>query len=70
MRHMGLDKVARTQGTVQTKFTSEDTRSDYARKLARIIAWRRGMSATNTEEVEHGGLGLEDSAATDCADFD
>jgi hypothetical protein len=67
---MGLYKVTSTQGTIETKFASEDARGNDARKLARVVAGRGGVCAANAEEVEHGGLGLEDSAAADGADFD
>jgi hypothetical protein len=65
--------MARTQRRVQTQFTSKHTRGNDTRELARIphlITWRCGMRAPYTQEVEHGGLGLEDCATADGTDFD
>ena len=62
--------MPRTQRAIQTQFTSKYTRGDDARELPCVVAWSGGMRAAHAEQVEHGGLGLEDGAAADCADFD
>jgi hypothetical protein len=67
---MGLDKMAGTKGAIKGEFTGQDTGGDDAGKKASIIAWGSGMSAADAEKVEHGGLGLEDSATAYGADFD
>jgi hypothetical protein len=70
VRHMCLDKVTSAQGAVEGKFTSQHTRGNDTGELARVVAWRGGVSAADAEEVEHSRLGLEDGAAADGADFD
>jgi hypothetical protein len=67
---MRFDQMARTQRGVERKFAGEDTSSDDTRELARVVAWGGGVSAAHAEEVEHSGLGLEDGAAANGADFD
>ena len=70
MRHVRLYKMTSTQGTIQRQFTSKYTGGNYARKLACIIAWGRGVCTTYAEEIEHGRLGFENGAAAYGADFD
>jgi hypothetical protein len=70
VRHVRFDKVARAQGAVEGQFTGQDARGNDARELARIVAGRGLVGAAHAEQVEHGGLGLEDGAAADGADFD
>jgi hypothetical protein len=70
VRHVRFDQMTRTQRGVERKFAGEDTSGDDTRELARVVAWGGGVSAAHAEEVEHGGLGLEDGAAANGADFD
>lgn len=70
MRHMRLDQMARGQRRTQRKLTRQHAGSDDAGELARIVAGVGGMGASHAQQVEHGGLGLEDGAAADGADFD
>jgi hypothetical protein len=65
-----LTGVGALLATLLLLCASQNTRSDDAGKEARVVAWRSGMGATDAEEVEHGGLGLEDGAAANGADFD
>lgn len=62
--------MPRTQRAIQTQFTGQHTRRNDARELARVVAWGFRVGAADAEEIEHGGLGLEDCAAADGADFD
>jgi hypothetical protein len=70
MRHMCLNKMARTQSAVERQFTCKHTRSNNTGELARVVAWSGGVCAAHAEEVEHGGLGLKDGATAYGADFD
>jgi hypothetical protein len=70
VRHVRFDKVARAQGAVEGQFTGQDARGNDARELARVVAGRGLVGAAHAEQVEHGGLGLEDGAAANGADFD
>jgi len=70
MRHMRPHQMPRTQRAIQTQFTGQHTRRNDARELARVVAGGCGVCAADAEKVEHGGLGLEDGAAADGADFD
>lgn len=70
MAHMRLHEVARGQRGAQGEFAREHAGGDDAGELACVVAWVRGVGAAHAEEVEHGGLGLEDGAAADRADFD
>jgi hypothetical protein len=70
MRHVRLDEMARAQRGIQTELACEDAGGDDARELTRVVARCGWVGAADAEEVEHGGLGLEDGAATDGANFD
>lgn len=70
MRHVRFNEMASAEGAVEREFAGKDTRSNDAGELARVVAGGSGVSAADAEEVEHGGLGLEDGAAADGADFD
>jgi hypothetical protein len=70
VRHVRFDKVARAQGAVEGQFTGQDARGNDARELARVVAGRGLVGAAHAEQVEHGGLGLEDGATANGADFD
>jgi hypothetical protein len=65
-----LDKVTGAQGAVEGQFTCEHTGGDDARELACVVTGRFRVRATDTEKIEHGGLGVENGAAADGADFD
>lgn len=70
MRHVGFDQVAGGEGGAQGQFAGEDTRGDDFGELLGVGARGGGVGAADAEEVEHSGLGLEDGAAADGADFD
>jgi hypothetical protein len=70
MRHMRLHQMARGQGRAQAELTRQHACGNDAGELARVVAGVGGMRASHAEQVEHGGLGLEDGAAADGADFD
>lgn len=70
MRHMALHQMTRREGRAEGQLTGQDTSGDDTRELARVVARVGGVGATDAEEVEHCGLGLEDGAAAEGADFD
>ena len=70
MRHMGLDQMARSQGAAKTQLTRQHAGGNDASELTSVVARVSGVSAFDTEEIEHGLLGFEDGAAADGADFD
>lgn len=70
MRHVGSDEMAGGQGRAEGEFAGEDAGGDDLGELAGVVAGRGGVRAADAEHVEHGGLGLEDGAAADGADFD
>lgn len=69
MAHMRLDEMARREGRAEGEFTREDGGADDASELLGVGTGARGMWASYAEEVEHRGLGFEDSASADGADF-
>jgi len=68
--HVRLDEVAGGQGGAEGQLAREDTGGDDTGKLAGVLARRGGVGPADAEKVEHGGLGFEDGAAADGADFD
>ena len=48
----------------------KNARGDDLGELLRVRAGVRGVGAADAEHFEHGGLGLQDGAAADGADFD
>ena len=70
MCHVCLDEVASAESAVEGEFACEDAGGDDAGELAGVVAGGFLVGAADAQEVEHGGLGLEDCAAADCADFD
>lgn len=70
MCHVGPDKVTGSKSTAEAEFTGQNTSGDYSSQLASIVAGVRGMSPSNTKEIEHSALRLEDSPPSNCADFD
>ena len=70
MRHMRSNQMTRRQRSIQTQFTRQHSRGDDTRELSRVVARAFGVRAAHAQEVEAGGLGLEDGAAADGADFD
>lgn len=70
MLHMRLDQMTRSKSRTQTQLASKNSTADDASELAGVAAGRGEVGAADAEEVEHGGLGAEEGAAADCADFD
>lgn len=67
--HVSPDKMTSGQCGTQTQFSGQDGGTDDARKLTSVISRVGGVGATNTEEIQHGGLSLQDRTAADGADF-
>lgn len=67
--HVRLDEMTRTQRTIQTEFTRKHTCGNDAGKLPCIVTRGGWVSATHAEEVKHGGLGLENGATANGANF-
>lgn len=55
--------------SVQAQLTGQDRGRDDAGELAGVVTWVSRVRAANAEKIQHGGLGLEDGAAADGADF-
>lgn len=70
MRHMRFHEVTRSKRRAEREFASEHARGDDLGELLRVGAGGGGVGAADAEHFEHGGLGLEDGAAADGADFD
>lgn len=69
MRHVRSDEMASTQRSVERQLSSKDASGDYASELPGVVAGRGRMGSTHAKEVKHRGLGFENGAAADCADF-
>ena len=69
VRHVSPDQVPGSQSTAQAELSSEHTGSDDTGQLPSIVAWVRGMGAPYAQELKKGALRLEDSATSNCADF-
>lgn len=70
MLHMGPDKVTRGKRAAETQLARQHAGGDNAREAAGVLAGAGGVRAADAEHVEHGGLGLQDGAAAEGADFD
>lgn len=70
VRHVCLDEVARSEGRAQRQLAGQHGGGDDAGEEACVLAGCDGVGAAHAEHVEHGGLGLEDGAAAQGADFD
>jgi hypothetical protein len=70
MRHMRFHQMSRSESSIQTQFARKHSGSNDARKLAGVVTWMGGVWATDTKEIEHCGLGFEDGAPAESADFD
>lgn len=70
MAHMRLHEMSRREGRAEREFTRKDSGADDAGELLGVSAGVGWVRASYAEEVEHGGLGFEDGAAADGADFD
>lgn len=69
MSHVRADKVAGGKGCAETEFTGEDGGGHDTGEASGVVTGAGWVSATDTEEVKHGSLSLEDGAAADSADF-
>ena len=70
MAHVRLHQMSRGQRRTQREFASKYTCSYNSRKLSSIVARVGGMRATDTEQIEHCCLRLEDGATTNSTDLD
>lgn len=68
--HVRADEMAGSKSTAQGQLTSENGGGDNTGETARVVTRARRVSAANAEEVEHGGLGLEDGATAESTDFE
>lgn len=69
MLHVGLDKVASRESAAKGQLAGQGGCGNDASEAAGIFTGGGGVGSANAEHVEHGGLGLEDGAATEGADF-
>lgn len=70
MSHVGLHEVTGRKSRAKTEFSSEDTSCNNTSELPCVISRICGVWSTHTEQIEHGGLRLEDGSSTNRADFD
>lgn len=70
MAHMRLHQMPSSQRAAQTELTCEHGGSNDPGKLPCVVARVRWVGAFDAEDVEHGGLGFENGAAADGANFD
>lgn len=70
MGHVSPDKVTGSKGTAEAELASQNTSGDDSSQLPSIIARICGVSPSNTKEIEHSALRLEDCPPSNCADFD
>ena len=69
MGHVSADKVAGCQGGAETELTGKDGGGHDACETAGVVSWVGWVCTTDSEQVEHGSLSLEDGAAADGTDF-
>lgn len=58
------------QGRAKGEFASEGGRTDNASETTGVVAGVGGVGAAHAEEIEHGGLWLQDGATAEGADFE
>lgn len=69
MRHVSLDQVAGSEGTAKRQFTRQDSRSNDAGKTAGVVSRVGGVRSSNTEQLQHRALRVQNGASTESADF-
>lgn len=67
---MRLHEMSSSEGRAERKLACQNSSADYSSELAGVVSWVRWVRATDAEEIEHGGLRLENCAAAEGADFD
>jgi hypothetical protein len=70
VRHVSFDEMTCRERGAETELAGQHGGAHDARQLAGVLAGVGGVGAADAEEVEHAGLGFEDGAAADGADFD
>ena len=68
--HMGLDEVAGGESAAQGQLTGKHSRRHDTGQALRVLSGGSRVGSADTEHVEHGALGLQDSTATNGAHFD
>ena len=68
--HMSSDEVASSKGCAERQLTSKNTSSNDTCELTSVVTGACGVSSTDAEQVEHGGLRLENCTTTDSTNFD
>lgn len=66
---MTLHQMTCRQCTTQREFTGKNTSSNDASEFACVVARVCGMRAADTKHIKTCGLGLENGAAAEGADF-
>jgi hypothetical protein len=67
---MSLDQMASSKGCTKRQLTSKDTSSNDTCELTSIVTGVCRVCTTDAEQVEHGGLGLENCTTTNGTNFD
>lgn len=70
MLHVSPDEMARGQGTAERKLACENGCADDAGKTAGVVSRVGGVRASDTKDVEHGALRLEDGTTTKSSDLE
>ena len=66
---MSLDKVTSGEGTAQGQLAGKDSSTDDAGQTAGIVSRVCGVRASDTKDIKHGALGLEDGTTTKGSDL-
>jgi hypothetical protein len=67
--HVGFDKVTSGKSSTETELTSQDGSRDYTGQLAGVLTGGGRVSATNTKQIQHRALGLENGTTADSSDL-
>jgi hypothetical protein len=70
VRHVRPNQVAGREGAAQAQLPGQHCCRNYAGQHAGVVAWASWVRAADSEEVQHGRLGLQDRATPYRADFD
>lgn len=69
MLHVCSYEMTGSQSTAKRKLTSENSSGHNAGQPPGVLTWAGGVGTADAEQVEHGGLGIKDSATTERANL-
>lgn len=70
MLHVSSDEMTGGQGTAERKLAGEDGCTDDAGETAGVVTGVGGVRASDTKDVKHGALGLEDGTTAESSDLE